>query len=57
MGEGAGVLQLEELEHALKREAIIYGEIKGYGQSSDCFNLTQPCPKGERVLDAMLMAI
>jgi 3-oxoacyl-[acyl-carrier-protein] synthase II len=57
MGEGGGVLVLEELEHALKREAHVYAEMVGYGMTGDAFHLTEPDETGEPAGLAMTRAL
>ena len=57
MGEGAGILVFEDLEHALARDARIYAEMKGFGMTSDAYHITAPSPDGAGPADAMRLAL
>ena len=57
MGEGAGILIVEELEHALKRGAKIYAEVVGYGETGDAYHMTAPEESGNGAARAMQMAL
>ena len=57
MGEGAGIIILEALEHALSRDARIYAEIVGYGMSADAYHITSPSPDATGAIKSMNMAI
>jgi 3-oxoacyl-[acyl-carrier-protein] synthase II len=57
VAEGSGIVVLEELEHALKRGAKIYGEIAGYGYNGDAYHITAPSPDGEGFIRCIKMAL
>jgi 3-oxoacyl-[acyl-carrier-protein] synthase II len=57
VGEGAGVLVLEELEHAMRRDAPIFAEVIGYGMSADAYHITQPAEHGEGGYRSMMNAL
>ena len=57
LGEGAGIIVLEELEHAKARGAKIYGEIVGYGATGDAYHMTAPCPDGDGAARAIRLAM
>jgi 3-oxoacyl-[acyl-carrier-protein] synthase II len=57
LGEGAGILIIEELEHALRRGAMIYAELAGYGMTSDAYHITAPPPDGGGAKRAMRLTL
>ncbi len=57
IGEGAGIVILESLEHALKRDAKIYAEVAGYGMTSDAYHITKPEPEAEGAVRVMQIAV
>ncbi len=57
MGEGAGIVILEELGHALKRDARIYAELAGYGNTADAYHFTAPEPEGDGMFRVMIAAL
>jgi 3-oxoacyl-[acyl-carrier-protein] synthase II len=57
MGDGAGVLILEEWEHARRRGAKIYAEVVGFGQTADAYHITAPAPDGSGAQEAMRLAM
>ena len=57
IGEGAGIVILEELEHARMRRATIYAEVAGYGYNGDAYHITAPCPDGDGSMRCIRMAL